>query len=217
MASLVKNPPADLAASNATALRTLHVTSAAYDLGAVRVSGHTATASVTESLKLAIFGRWTVDTVVSLSLVGNRWKVLWTPATIDPALGSAGHFTFRYSWPRRAPVLAANGTAISPAVPTAVVVGLYGSYIKGTASLVRALTHAGAPVRSVRASITAAKASPGTFEPVFTVSWLVYERIEASLYPVPGVFFRAVGGTQTSHRPHSSVSSARSARSPRVS
>ncbi|MGC9960374.1 MAG: penicillin-binding transpeptidase domain-containing protein [Acidimicrobiales bacterium] len=198
MARLVKDPPTDLAASNSAALRTLHVTATSYDLGALHVTGVTAVAPVTESLTLAGFGRWTIRTALSLALVGNHWKIIWTPATIDPALGSAGHFAFRYTWPPRAAVLAADGTPISPSVPTSVVVGLYGSYIKSPTTLLRALTRAGASSRSAKSAITAAAASPGTFEPVFTVRWLVYERIQAALYPVPGVFFHAVGGNRTS-------------------
>jgi len=198
MERLVSDPPSDFASSNAAALSTLHVTSAAYRLVAVSTKGSGATASVTETLKLPVFGHFVIHTTVRLSLDHDEWKVLWSPATIDPALGATGRFGFRYTWPQRAAILASDGTPISPSLPTSVVIGLYGTYIKRPAPLTRALVDAGAPAGAVRSAIAAAKAAPTVFEPVFTVSWLTYERVRPALYPVPGVFFHAVGGGQTS-------------------
>jgi cell division protein FtsI/penicillin-binding protein 2 len=125
----------------------------------------------------------------------GKWKVSWSPATVDPALGSDGRFAVDYTWPQRAAVLASDGTPISPSTPTSVVVGLEGQYFKGTASLSRQLVAAGAPAAAVTSAIAAAAAAPTAFEPVFTVSWARYEQLRPTLYPIPGVFFRAEGGS----------------------
>ncbi len=194
MAALVQDPPSDFASLNKAALRTLHVTAASYETGATSTKGARAVAPVTETLQLSALGPFLIHTTLRLALVHDRWRVLWSPSTIDPALGTTGHFSLRYRWPVRAPVLAANGTPISPASPAAVVIGLYGSYIKNVSTLKRSLVAAGARPAAAAAAIAAAQAAPSTFEPVLTVGWSTYERLRPSLYPVPGVFFQAVGG-----------------------
>ncbi len=198
MADLVKSPPAGFATANAAALRALGAVSESFRIANDQTTGARATASVTESLELHVLGSWTIHTTVQLSLLHDHWKVVWSPATMDPALGKSGHFAVRFTWPPRAPVLAADGTAISPSVPTSVVIGLYGKYVKDVSSLTRALVAAGAPAGDVRSAIAAATADPDIFESVFSVSWVRYEQLRASLYPVPGVFFHAIGGVQSS-------------------
>jgi cell division protein FtsI/penicillin-binding protein 2 len=198
MASLVSHPPADFATANAAALVTLGAISESFGLGAVKTTGSRATAAVTESLELRVLGAWTVHTTVSLSLVHDHWKVVWSPATMDPALGATGHFGVAFTWAPRAAVLAADGTPISPSVPTSVVIGLYGKYVKNASSLTRALVAAGATAADVRSGIAAAEANPDIFETVFSVSWVRYEQLRASLYPIPGVFFHSIGGVVSS-------------------
>ena len=194
MARLVDKPPADFAALNEQALGTLGVTSATYAVDGISVDGQHASAAVRESLTLPVFGTWRIRTTVALAWKRGKWFVEWRPATIDPALGTGGRFAVRYVWPQRAAVLAADGTAISPAAPSSVVIGLYGRYMTNTASLTKALLAAGAPAGSVQSAIAAAQAKPSTFEPVFTVDWGRYQQLRPSLYPVPGVFFQTQGG-----------------------
>jgi hypothetical protein len=198
MAVLVDKPPVDFASANRAALTTLGATAATYTLGALSVHGPRASAKVTESLTLPVFGAWVVQTDLALTLKKGKWLVEWSPATIDPALGSDGSFAFRYVWPQRAAVLAADGTPISPALPSAVAIGLYGKYIISTASLTKSLLAAGATAGEIQSAVTAAEADPSTFETVFTVGWGVYEQLRPALYPVPGVFFQAEGGGTSS-------------------
>jgi cell division protein FtsI/penicillin-binding protein 2 len=201
MERLVDQPPADFAALNQAALTTLNVTSATYTLGAVTVHGADASAKVTESLKLPVFGPWVVHTNLALALKRGKWLVEWSPGTINPAFGTDGSYGFRYVWPVRAPVLAADGTPISPSVPSSVVIGLYWKYVVNPTALTKALLAAGATSSEIQSSTTAARASPSTFEPVFTVGWGQYEQLRPALYPVPGVFFQAQGGGASSTPP----------------
>jgi cell division protein FtsI/penicillin-binding protein 2 len=197
MAALVAHPPTDFTAVNEAVLHDLGVESAHYGLGSMTIKGSSAQAPLTTTYKLTAVGDLTVHSTVHLSLHGQTWKVEWSPATIDPALGTNGHFNISYVWPSRAPVLASDGTPISPSVPTSVVIGLYGRYITNSDSLAGSLTTAGATAAEVQAAITSALASPTVFVPVFTVNWGRYEQLRPSLYPVPGVFFQSQGGTSS--------------------
>ncbi|HXY42863.1 MAG TPA: penicillin-binding transpeptidase domain-containing protein, partial [Acidimicrobiales bacterium] len=106
------------------------------------------------------------------------------------------------TWPKRAAVLAANGASISPSAPPAsVVIGLEGTYIKRPGSVAASLVAAGARASVVASAVAAATASPTAFEPVFTVSWSRFEQLRPTLYPIPGVFFQAVGGGTSSTPP----------------
>ncbi len=194
MRRLVYHPPSTFATENAAALATLGATSESYAGGAVRTSGSKASVAVTEHLDLRVVGRWTVHSVLRLRLVSGHWKVLWSAATMNPALGDDGHYSLAYDWAPRAPILAANGTIISPAAPTAVEIGLEGKYLKKPASVESSLVSAGATAQEASSAVAAAKADPAAFEPVFTVSWSRYEELKPTLYPIPGVFFQALGG-----------------------
>jgi hypothetical protein len=196
MERLVKNPPADFAATNEGVLTTLGVASASYTLGPVTTAGARATAEVTESYTVPVLGPWAIETTLDLVLSHDQWRVLWSPATIDPALGAGDKLSLQYSWPARAAVLASDGTPISPSLPTSVVIGLEGDSFKdNTVSLAASLVGAGAPAAAVRSAIASAENDPSGFIPVFTVDWGRYEQLLPTLNPIPGVFFQAQGGT----------------------
>ena len=48
----------------------------------------------------------------------------------------------------------------------------------------------GAPASQVKAALTAAKAKPAWFEPVFTISQARYRKLKPTLYPIPGTVFQ---------------------------
>ncbi|HKH88844.1 MAG TPA: penicillin-binding transpeptidase domain-containing protein [Acidimicrobiales bacterium] len=198
MATLSEQPPADLPTVNAGALADLGVMSAKYSAGEATIHGPRATVPVMESLRLRAVGPFTIHTILDLRLLQGHWRVEWSRATIDPALGAEGRFSVTFTWPRRAAILAANGTVLSPYSPSSVVVGVEGSYVKNATSLTAALVAAGAPASAVASAIAAAKRAPTTFEAVFTVPWARYEQLRTTLYPIPGVFFQGVGGASSS-------------------
>lgn len=197
MAQLVEGSPPGFAAANKAALATLGVRSASYTAapsGAV-VHGTRASLSVTEHLHLVDFGTWAVHTTLRLQLVHGRWRIAWSPATINPAFGADGQYRVSHRWPARAQILEANGTPISPAVPTSVVIGLEGTYIKDAASVATSLEKAGASASATGSAVAAAGADPTAFEPVFTVSWARFQQLQPTLEPIPGVFFQSQGGS----------------------
>ena len=64
--------------------------------------------------------------------------------------------------------------------------------MKDPRSLTAALVAAGASAEEVSMALTAAKANPTWFEPVFTVTKARYLELKPRLYPIPGTVFQAV-------------------------
>jgi Penicillin binding protein transpeptidase domain/NTF2-like N-terminal transpeptidase domain len=94
------------------ALRTgLGVTKVHATLGRVSKRGDRATAPFTADLTLPM-GSWRYQGQVRLATDHREWKVVWSPETVHPDLHTGQHLTTAYRWPRRAHVVAANGTPI---------------------------------------------------------------------------------------------------------
>ncbi len=194
MRSLVSDPPSDFVSVNAGAFADLAVSHATFMRGPISARGTKATVPVTEALSLRTLGTWRVHTTLRLVERAGRWRVLWAPETINPALGPGDRFSVTYVWPPRATILGAGGTVLGNQQPLVVTIGVRGHYIKHPASLEGALIAAGAPSQAVRAAIAAAEADPTAFEPVFQVSMARYEQLKPTLYPLPGTFFQTTGG-----------------------
>jgi cell division protein FtsI/penicillin-binding protein 2 len=191
MRSLTAAPPADFVTVNAKAFSALSVKQATFTPGKLLVSGSMASEPVTEKLRLAGLGSISVATSLHLTQQQDgRWLVNWTPSTIIPQLKSGDHLRLRTVWPARAAILGADGTPLA-AHGQMVTVGLEGQLIKNRASLTSALVQAGATQAEVSQAITAAKANPAYFEPVFTVTRARYEQIAPAIYPMPGTVFQS--------------------------
>lgn len=111
MRAQVTAPPPDLDRQY-QALRTgLGVTQVHTTLGRVAKQGDRATAPFTADLRLPM-GTWHYQGQVRLTVVDREWKVAWSPETIHPDLHAGQHLTTSYRWPKRAHVVAADGTPI---------------------------------------------------------------------------------------------------------
>jgi len=120
----------------------------------------------------------------------GKWLVKWSPATIAPQLGQGDQLSLQTTWPTRAPILGAGGTPLTTQGQV-VTIGVEGARIKNAASVQSALVAAGATAPEASSAITAAKAHPTYFEPVFTVSQARYNSLEPTIYPIPGTVFQA--------------------------
>lgn len=194
LASLVARPPRDFSSLNAAAFSALGARGVTFSAGRIRTEGSRSSVPILQRITLPLGHELIVHSSLQLRLRGSRWRVLWRPATINPAFGRSGHYVVSDDWPERAAIYAAGGTVISPAQPRSVVIGLEGSFVKDRRLLEKALVAAGASTAAVAAAISAAVASPTSFVPVLTVNWARYEQLKAALYPLPGVFFHAEGG-----------------------
>ena len=189
MRRLVASPPANFSAVNAAARTDLGVRQASYSAGRLRTTGTTAAEPVTQRLTIAGIGTVTIRTELHLIQRSGSWQVSWRPATIVPQLKTGGRLELQTTWPARAAILGAGGAPLTTQAPQ-VTVGVQGQRIKHAASLARTLVASGAPASQVRTALTAARARPTWFEPVFTISQARYRQLKPTLYPIPGTVFQ---------------------------
>jgi cell division protein FtsI/penicillin-binding protein 2 len=197
MRRLVSAPPASFVTANSDAFAGLGVHGATFAAGRVRTSGSRASARVVERFELPVVGAWSPSTTVHLVQRNGRWLVAWTPATIDPALGTGDRLATTRDWPARAAILGADGAPLT-AERQLVTVGVVGSRIKNAQAVRTDLIAAGAPPAQVTTALAAAKTHPTYFEPVFQVSQARFAQLKAqpgpgNVYTVPGTQFELAG------------------------
>jgi cell division protein FtsI/penicillin-binding protein 2 len=188
----VAAPPSTFTAVNADAFSALGVHTATFNAGRLRQSGARASARVTERFALPYVGPWSPTTTVALVQRKGRWLVLWTPATIDPALRAGDRLATIRDWPARAAIRGAGGAPLTTERPL-VTVGVVGSRIRNAHAVTADLIAAGATQAEVRQALSQAKAHPSYFDPVFQVSQARFGKLKAQ--PGPGNVY-AVPGTQ---------------------
>jgi hypothetical protein len=189
MRQLVADPPADFTPVNSAAFTDLSVRKATFSGGTLQTTGATAREPVTEQLELAGIGTITITPELHLVQRSGHWLVNWSPATIAPQLRPGDQLSLQTNWPARAAILGAGDVPLTTQAQQ-VTIGVEGLLMKNTASLSSALVAAGATTQEASSAITAAKAHPTFFEPVFTVSQARYNQLKPTLYPLPGTVFQ---------------------------
>src|ERR1035437_6083103 len=190
MRALTDGPPADFTSVNQAAFSTLSVRQASITAGTMATYGTAASEPITERLTLTGLGAITFSSTLHLVQQQGKWLVQWSPATITPQLRPGDQLSLRVRWPARAPILGAGGTPLTTQGPV-VTIGVEGARVKSAASLASALVTAGATAQQASSAITAAKARPTFFEPVFTVSRSRYNQLAPAIYPIPGTVFQS--------------------------
>jgi cell division protein FtsI/penicillin-binding protein 2 len=201
MRAQVADPPKDFVAMNASVFKSLGVSSATITAGRLRTarSGETASARITERYALARLGALSISSTVHLIKRRDRWRVNWKPSTIDRKFLAGDVLTTYTVWPQRGSILGAGGVPLTTASQQ-VVVGVVGQRIKRPAAVRADLIAAGALGAQVNQALTAAKANPTEFEPVFSISKARFATLKAqpgagNVYNVPGTQFE--GSDQT--------------------
>lgn len=202
MRKLAAGAPASFVPVNSGVFRALGVTHASFTAGTTTVasSGKTASARVTEHFDLPRAGTWNPVTTVHLASRNGTWRVVWSPATINPSLGAGDTMAVTREWPPRAPVLGAGGVPLTRTVDRDVV-GIVGSRITHTGAVRAALLGAGATRAEVSHALAQAQAHPDFFEPVFTVSHARFVQLKAArgpgnVYKVRGTEFQRSAGEE---------------------
>ncbi|HEX5195267.1 MAG TPA: penicillin-binding transpeptidase domain-containing protein [Solirubrobacteraceae bacterium] len=195
MRKLVADPPADFVSVNRKAFAALSVTHATFTAGRVvqTKSGDRARAHLTGHYQLPHVGAFTTRSTVHLVKRDGRWLLSWSTRTIDSRLGPDESLSVQRRWPKRAPILGAGGVPLT-SNRDEVVVGVVGERVKHPSAVRRDLILAGATAAQADQSLTAAKAHPTYFEPVFTVSEARFAHLKAAggphnVYAVPGTQF----------------------------
>ncbi len=201
MRAHVSDPPKNFVSANASVFTALGVSRAMITAGRVKTakSGSSASAQLAERYQLPHIGVWSTSSTVRLVKHANRWRVKWTPQTIDPKLRNGDTIAVNRVWPARAPILGAGGAKLST-VSQQVVVGVVGQRIKQPKAVRSDLIAAGAPRAQVSEALAAAKQHPTYFEPIFTISRARFIQLKsqpgpANVYSVPGTQFEASGRT----------------------
>jgi len=195
MRQLADSPPAYFVAVNSAAFTDLQVAQASFTAGTMKTTGSTAQEPVTERLTLKGLGTVTLRPTLHLVQRSGHWLVAWTPTTIAPSLRAGDRLALSTTWPARAAVTGAGGAPLTTQAQR-VTVGVEGSRVKDAGSLTSALVAAGATMQQATSAITAAKAHPTFFEPVFTVSQARYDQLKPTIYPLPGTVFEASAAAQ---------------------
>lgn len=160
--------------------------------GAVTVAGLTpsgsrARATLRWRWVLPFNRTWSYTTVATLALQHGRWEPVFSPRLVYPSLSKGDLLRLTVTQSPRAAILAGNGQPI--VVPRPVVnVGVEPKRVRNLPQLAQTLHQvlgidAASLVRAVKA------APPTAFVPVITLRRPDYERVRATIYPLPGTVF----------------------------
>lgn len=191
MEPMLQKAPSDYVQQNQQALKTLGARSLKVTSGVITTrSNGTGGAPLTSVYQTKQFGTLTFHTFLNLDKVGDLWRVNWTPAAINSALGSGGYFTVQTTWPTRADILGADNKVLMSTVPQ-VQVGVVGDRIKDYPLVRQLLIAGGAQASEVDTALNSARQYPKQYVPVFQVSQSVFtNQIKRSqLYSVKGTTF----------------------------
>jgi cell division protein FtsI/penicillin-binding protein 2 len=137
---------------------------------------------------------WSYQTTVKLKGGQDTWRVVWSPATLNPHLLPGDHLTTKATQPDRGEILDGSGTPIIMPRPV-VDVGIEPKLVKDQASLLAALDRAFKSARvnvdlsGLPAQIAAAK--PDAFVDVVTLRKEVYDSIASQIHDLDGTVFRS--------------------------
>jgi cell division protein FtsI/penicillin-binding protein 2 len=189
MASLVRDPPAGLAATYAQVDSDLGVSAITATAGALHQAGREATESASITLALKGLGPWTYPETVKLSERARRWLVDWTPAAIEPDLAAGERFTRVLTWSPRAPILGEGGV---PLVSTGQgwSVGVEPARITSLTAVENAFNqYLSVPTSTVTTVLAQPGVQPTWFLPVVQITAAQFATVQPQLKPVPGILF----------------------------
>jgi cell division protein FtsI/penicillin-binding protein 2 len=113
MAALTASPPADFAALNNEVYQDLPGTGTTITAGQLLASQQDATEPVTEQIRFADLGTITVHDTLHLTYQDGKGLAAWSPGMVLPGFAPGDRFKLTASWPRRAPILAADGSPLA--------------------------------------------------------------------------------------------------------
>jgi cell division protein FtsI/penicillin-binding protein 2 len=161
--------------------------------GEPTVQGTDATADVNDEWPVANGIVWTYSTTVRLKGGQDTWRVVWSPATLNPKLQANDKLTLRSIGATRGQILDGTGQPIVQERPV-VVVGIEPKLVRNQSALLSALDAAFKQAKvevdlsKLPAQIAAAK--PDAFVEVVTLRREVYDGISAQIHDLDGTVFR---------------------------
>ena len=194
MRAVTALPPPEMDAAVTAMQEDLRVTGARFSPGPIRRGEAVAVGEFTAELDLAGLGTWTYQNRLQLIRGDGKWRVAWEPAALHPDLGPGQRFGRSRTWPARAPILGADGTALVAATEV-VDVGLQPSRIRDRAQVQAALRQQlGVEPADVTAALSAPGVQPDHFVPVARIRPERLAQVRPVLEPIDGVFFQRASG-----------------------
>jgi cell division protein FtsI/penicillin-binding protein 2 len=187
--ALAAAPPGTVAAGLADAFAQVDATQLLLTMDSVTQHGGTAQATFTASVDLAGTGRvWTYQGRFALSRIGGDWKVDWAPSVVNPHLSTGERLAVMTRFPRRAPVLDAEGKPLE--LPSRVyALGVWPDRLADAAGTAQAFANVTRlDATQVLGQITAAP--PREFLTLASLDPATYAHLRARLRGVPGLVIR---------------------------
>ncbi|MET8681137.1 penicillin-binding transpeptidase domain-containing protein [Streptomyces sp. NPDC004647] len=140
---------------------------------------------------LAGAGVWKYGSSAEVRESGGRWKVHFTPSVLHPELRKYTRLVRNRDLPRRAAILAADGSDLAPE-QTVWAISIWPAQLKDPDRAYQVLDEAelgvDLDIRTLKSRVAAAK--PDQSVPVVTLRDEVYRKVREKLLPVPGLQFR---------------------------
>ncbi len=198
MATLLDAAPPDLADQASSLVDAVPGSTATYTRTGISGTKTDATATYHAQVSLQGLGPIEWDGTMALVHPAAGWRIKWGPNLLFPGLGAGRHVAVNRVWPKRASILAANGSVLA-GDQSAVQIGLRPDHIKSPADLVQVKFGMQAQLGVLPADIDKALhqpwVKPDLFVPVKTVPKdAKYQAIRTVLYPIPGIVFQSTSG-----------------------
>jgi cell division protein FtsI/penicillin-binding protein 2 len=136
---------------------------------------------------------WPYETTVELRRADGRWRVVFTPATVHPALTAGDELDVTAIPAARGSIVDLNDQAIVTPRPV-VIVGIEPQRVTDEAALLAELDAAfdslGLDLDLSSLPDQLAAANPDAFVPVVTLRREAYDQIRNRIHPLPGTVFR---------------------------
>jgi cell division protein FtsI/penicillin-binding protein 2 len=205
MAAFVASPPADLAATATSLVKSVPGSTAEYTATSVTLVDDTnATANYHAAVTMPGLGKVEWDGTLALVRVetpdGDKiWRVQWRPDNLYPGLKAGERLTVTRTWPARASILGSDGSVLA-GTSDVVTIGLQPDRVAASLPEIKQTMKdlLGVEAAEIDAALNAPGVQPNYFVPITTVP--NDERYEQSirprLAPIPGVFFQRGEGVR---------------------
>jgi hypothetical protein len=194
MQLLTAGAPPEMVDAVAAMRDDLRVTAARFKRVDLRREGEGAIASYAAEVDLAGLGTWAYDGTLEFRRPDGKWRLVWSPTALHPALGAGERFGRTRAWPVRAPITGADSAPLV-AAGDVVDIGLQPERIRDLAQVQAVLRQqVGVEPAAVSAALNAPGVRPDHFVAVARIRPDRFAQVRPVLEPVPGVFFQRTTG-----------------------
>jgi cell division protein FtsI/penicillin-binding protein 2 len=194
MQRLTAAAPPEMAEAVTAMREDLRVTGARFQRIGLRRERDMAIAEYAAEVDLAGLGTWTYKSTLEFRRPDGKWRLVWSPTALHPALRAGQRFGRTRAWPERAAITGVDGAALV-AAGEVVDIGLQPERIRDLAQVQAILRQqVGVEPAAVTAALNAPGVRPDHFVAVARVRADRFAQVRPVLEPVPGVFFQRTTG-----------------------